>query len=191
MCDSWNELSRKRDTDMAGAVLRRSTLRVAIPALGIVFCSMALAAQTARVQRDIAKHEANYRSKTNPVDRAKAVVKLGRAEYAAARQSQDAGNVRGAFEFLAKYNEQAITAHDALEKMGVDPEKHSNGFRQLEISVRESLRELREMMGRVPLEQRESFVALEKDLDVLNQKLILELFPRQPGHKFEDEKKRP
>lgn len=174
---------------MARAVLRRSALRIAIPALGIVFCSMALAAQTARVQQDIAKYEANYESKRNPVDRAKAVVKLGRAEYAAARQSQDTGNVRGAFEFLAKYNEQAITAHDALEKMGVDPEKHSNGFRQLEISVRESLRELREIMARVPLEQRESFAALEKDLDALNQKLILELFPRQPGHKFEDEKK--
>ena len=157
----------------------------------IVVCTMALppAAQTARVQKEIAKYEANYESKTKPVDRAKAVVKLGRAEYVAASQSLDAGNVRGAFEFLAKYNEQAITAHDALEKMDVDPEKHSNGFRQLQISVRESLRELREIMGRVPLEQRESFVALEKDLDALNQKLILELFPRQPGHKFEDEKK--
>ncbi|MGH9730302.1 MAG: hypothetical protein ACRD4A_01280 [Candidatus Acidiferrales bacterium] len=174
---------------MAGVVLRTNSLRVVIPALGIVFCSVALAAQTARVQKDIAKYEANYESKTKPVDRAKAVVKLGHAEYVGASQSLDAGNVRGAFDFLAKYNEQAITAHDALEKMGVDPEKHSNGFRQLEISVRESLRELREIMGRVPLEQRESFAALEKDLDALNQKLILELFPRQPGHKSEDEKK--
>lgn len=164
-------------------------MRIAIPALGTLLCSMALAAQTARVQKDIAKHEANYESKTNPVDRAKAVVKLGRAEYVAASQSLDAGNVREAFEFLAKYNEQAITAHEALEKMGVDAEKHSNGFRQLEISVRESLRELREIMGRVPLEQRDSFATLEKDLDTLNRKLILELFPRQPGHKFEDEKK--
>lgn len=174
---------------MAGAVLRTNALRIALPALGVIFYSMAPAAQTARVQKDIAKYEANYESKTKPVDRAKAVVKLGRAEYVAASQSLDAGNVRGAFEFLAKYNEQAITTHDALEKLGVDPEKHSNGFRQLEISVRESLRELREIMGRVPLEQRESFSALEKDLDTLNQKLILELFPRQPGHKFEDEKK--
>ncbi len=174
---------------MAGAVLRRSLSRIAIPTMGILLGSMALAAQTARVQKGIAKYEANYESKTNPVDRAKAVVKLGHAEYVAASQSLDAGNVREAFEFLAKYNEQAIAAHDALEKMDVDPEKHSNGFRQLQISVRESLRELREIMARVPLEQRESFVALEKDLDALNQKLILELFPRQPGHKFEDEKK--
>lgn len=176
---------------MAGALPRRSALRVAIPALGVLLCGFMPAAQTARVQQHIAKYEANYKSKTKPVDRAKAVVKLGRAEYVAASQSLDAGNVRGAFEFLAKYNEQAITAHDALETMGVDPEKHSNGFRQLEISVRESLRELREIMGRVPLEQRESFAALDKDLDALNRKLILELFPRQPGHEIQDEKKHP
>ncbi|MGB7022835.1 MAG: hypothetical protein WBD73_03480 [Candidatus Acidiferrales bacterium] len=176
---------------MLGAALRTVALKIAIPTLGILLCSTALAAQTTRVQKDIAKYQANYESKTKPEDRAKAVVKLGRAEYVAAEQSLGAGNVRGAFEFLAKYNEQAIAAHDALDKMGVDPEKHSNGFRQLQISVRESLRELREIMGRVPLEQRDSFAALEKDLDTLNQKLILELFPRQPGHKFKDEKKHP
>ena len=89
---------------MAGAALRTSSLRIAISALGIAFCSAALAAQTARVQKDIAKYEANYERKTKPVDRAKAVVKLGRAEYVGASESLDAGNVRGAFDFLAKYN---------------------------------------------------------------------------------------
>ncbi|HKV27876.1 MAG TPA: hypothetical protein VJN90_06350, partial [Candidatus Acidoferrales bacterium] len=149
----------------------------------------ALAMQTLRVQNDIAKDKAKYERETNPIGRAKALTKLGRAEYLAARQSLDAGNIRAAFEFLTNYNEQAITAHDALEKMGVDPEKHSNGFRQLQISVRERLRELREITSSVPFQQRQSFEALEKDLDALDQKLILELFPRQPGHKFDDEKK--
>ncbi|HVA18103.1 MAG TPA: hypothetical protein VMV59_10385 [Candidatus Dormibacteraeota bacterium] len=174
---------------MAGAVLRMSALRIALPTLGMLFFSMPLTAQTARVQKEIAKDKANYERQTKPVGRAKAVVKLGRAEYLAARQSLDAGNIRSAFEFLADYNEQAIAAHDALEKLDVDPEKHSNGFRQLQISVRESLRQLREIIGRVPLEQQESFQKLEEDLDALNQKLILELFPRQPGHKVQDQKK--
>ncbi len=164
-------------------------LRIAISCAGALLCCMTQAAQTARVQKDIAKYEANYASKTKPVDRAKVVVKLGRAEYLAARQALDAENVSAAFEFLKKYNQQAITTHEALETMAVDPEKHSNGFRQLQISVRESLLQLREITSRVPFEQRQSFDALEHDLDALNRKLILELFPRQPGHKFKDEKK--
>ena len=72
---------------MAGAALRTSALRIAVPALGVIFCSMAPAAQTARVQKDIAKYEANYERKTKPVDRAKAVVKLGHAEYEIGRAS--------------------------------------------------------------------------------------------------------
>ncbi|MGH9864723.1 MAG: hypothetical protein ACRD4H_04840 [Candidatus Acidiferrales bacterium] len=171
---------------MTGATLRASLLGIAL-----FGAALPLAAQTARVQEDIAKDKAKYERETNPVGRAKAVTKLGRAEYLAARQSLEEGNLRAAFEFLSNYNEQAVSAHDALAKTGVDPEKHSNGFRQLQISVRESLRELREITGRIPFQQRQSFDALEKDLDALDQKLILELFPRQPGHKFEDEKKHP
>lgn len=152
--------------------------------------ALPVAAQTAKIQKDIAKDEAKYERETKPVSRAKEVVKLGRAEYKAARQCVDGGNVSGALQFLKNYNEQAIVAHDALDKTGVDAEKHSNGFRQLEISVRESLRELRDITGRVPFDQSQPFRALEKDLDALNQKLILELFPRQPGRKADDRKKK-
>jgi len=153
--------------------------------------SMALpmAAQTAKVRKTIAKDEAKYEREKKPVGRAKEAVKLGRVEYKAARQCVDAGNVSGALQFLKDYNQQAIAAHDALEKTGVDAEKHSNGFRQLQISTRESLRQLRDIAGRVPFEQSQPFRALEKNLDALNQKLILELFPRQPGHKISEEKK--
>ncbi|HVB07351.1 MAG TPA: hypothetical protein VNF00_00270 [Candidatus Acidoferrales bacterium] len=156
-------------------------------ALGL---ALPLAAQTPKVRKTIAKDEAKYERETKPVSRAKEVVKLGRAEYKAARQCVDAGNISGALQFLANYNDQANAAHDALDKMGLDAEKHSNGFRQLQISTRESLRQLRDIAGRVPFEQSQPFRALEKNLDALNQKLILELFPRQPGHKIEDEKKK-
>ncbi|MGC1289694.1 MAG: hypothetical protein WA855_00305, partial [Candidatus Acidiferrales bacterium] len=65
----------------------------------------------------------------------------------------------------------------------VDAEKHSNGFRQLQISVRERERELRELMSRVEFDRRQPFEDLEKALDVLNQKLIQELFPNLPANK--------
>ncbi|HVA72307.1 MAG TPA: hypothetical protein VNF02_04275 [Candidatus Limnocylindrales bacterium] len=168
---------------------------------GVLFAGIALAiaagsavpaiAQTARARKSVAKFQAQFAREKKPVGQAKAVVKLGRAEYVAAWQCVTAGNFSGALEFVKDYNEHAIAAHDALDKTGVNAEKHSNGFRQLQISVRESLRQLREIAGRVPFEQRQPFQTLEKNLNALNQTLILELFPQQPGEKRHDKESKP
>jgi uncharacterized coiled-coil DUF342 family protein len=93
--------------------------------------------------------------------------------------------------YLRDYNEQANAAHDELAKSVADPEKHSNGFRQLQISVRERAQELKDITGRVAFDQRRPFEELQKALDALNQKLILELFPNQPNHKKKRDQKSP
>ncbi|MFZ0335179.1 MAG: hypothetical protein WAN10_18885 [Candidatus Acidiferrales bacterium] len=145
--------------------------------------AMAAPAQTWKVQNDLAHDKYKYDHADNAVDGAKALVKLGREEYLAARQAIDDGKTDAAFQFLSDYNNQAVATHEALLKTAVDAEKHSNGFRQLQISVRERERELRELMSRVEFDRRQPFEDLEKALDVLNQKLIQELFPNLPANK--------
>lgn len=140
-----------------------------------------------RIQNDLAKDKLRYEQAESPVDRAKALGKLGHEEYVAARQAIETGKTDEALQYLKDYNEQATSAHDELVKITNDPEKHSNGFRQLQISVRERERELRDLVSRVGFEQRQPFESLQKSLDALNQKLILELFPRQPKNKRHDE----
>ncbi|HEV2305514.1 MAG TPA: hypothetical protein VGR93_08345 [Candidatus Acidoferrales bacterium] len=147
--------------------------------------------QNARVLRDIAKEKAKYENADSPVKRAKSVPKLGREEYIAARQALRDGDQNAALQYLRDYNEQASAAHDELEKSVADPEKHSNGFRQLQISVRERARELKDITSRVAFDQRKPFEELQKALDALNQKLILELFPNQPNHKKQPDQKNP
>ena len=144
-------------------------------------------AQSSKTLRNLAKAEEKYDKADSPVDRAKAVKKLGDEEYKAAREALKEGNQKAALQYLQDYNQQASRAHEELEKMGVDPEKHSNGFRQLQISVRERARELKDLMGRVAYDQRKPFEDLEKGLDELSQKLILELFPGHSKHN-KDEK---
>ena len=155
----------------------------AILASACMFGLLLAPPQSVRVQNDIAKDKLKYESADNAVARAKAIGKLGHEEYVAARKAIDAGRIEEALQLLKDYNDQTSETHDSLVKTGVDAEKHSNGFRQLQISVRERLRELRELTTRVAFEQRQPFEVLEKNLDALNQKLILELFPRQPGGK--------
>lgn len=161
---------------------------VALARMCVLGLLLGAPAQSTRVQQNIAKDKLKYEHADNPVERAKASSKLGHEEYVAARQAIDAGKMDDAFQLLKSYRDQATSAHEALVKTGVDPEKHSNGFRQLQISVRERVRELKELADRVPFQQREPFIALQKELDELDQKLILELFPRQPGNKHRSAK---
>lgn len=137
-------------------------------------------AQSKRVEKDLAQDKIKYERADNPVDRAKAFVKLGHEEYVAARRALDGGNTDEALQFLSDYDEQATDTHEALLKTGVDPEKHSNGFRQLQISLRERDRDLRDLIGRVTFGQRAPFEKIEGAMDRLNQKLMEELFPHRP-----------
>jgi hypothetical protein len=140
-------------------------------------------AQSQRVQKDLAQDKVKYETANNPVDRAKAFVKLGHEEYVAARRALDSGNTDEALQFLTDYSDQATETHDALLKSDVDPEKHSNGFRQLQISIRERERDLRDLMGRVAFDQRGPFEKLDKAMNGLNQRLMQELFPNRPPNK--------
>lgn len=148
-------------------------------------------AQNARVQNDLAKGKLNYDHAADPIARAKALEKLSHEEYVAARQALNDGKLDEALQFLKDYNNQATETHDALIKTGTDPVKHSNGFRQLQISVRERERDLRELINRVGFAQRQPFDDLGNALDELNQKLILELFPRRAPNKQSKEKGNP
>jgi hypothetical protein len=163
--------------------------------LSLAFASAAAFQQksqpAARIQKDLAIAKAHYESETDSVRRAKTLGKLGRAEIQAAREAADAGNFDAALQFLKDYSDQAHAGQDELVKTGVNAEKHSSGFRQLQISVRESVRAIREIAGQIPFAQRQPFDALRQDLETLDQKLILELFPRQPGHGSEKEKREP
>lgn len=144
---------------------------------------LAAPAQNTRTQTDLTKDKTNYDHAEGPIARAKAIEKLGHEEYAAARQALNAGKIAEALQFLKDYNKQAAETHDALVKAGVDPVKHSNGFRQLQISVRERERDLRELINRIGFAQRQPFDELGDSLDSLNQKLIIELFPRRAPNK--------
>ena len=140
-----------------------------------------------KVQKELAKSKAHYDGQNDPVGRAKALANLGRAEIRAAREMADAGNYTAALEYVKDYGDQARAAHDALVKTGVNAESHSAGFRQLQISVRENIRAIPDIAGEVPFAQRQPLEAQLQELENLNQQLILELFPRQPGHKAERE----
>lgn len=122
-----------------------------------------------------------YSREPDPVHKAKLLPKLGDAEFLAVQKQLDDGNLAEALAAVREYRDQAQFCVTALDAKEPDPEKHSAGYKQLQISLRESLRRLDNMMAGLTGDDQKPFRALRNDLDQMDRHVIKELFPRQPS----------
>ncbi len=132
-------------------------------------------------QGNLERLETQFNHETSPVKKAKKLVKLGQAELVAIHNAIEQKNPALAASLAERYRDQVIAAHQALLSTGVNAEKHPEGFKQLQVSLRENLFKLRDLVPLLPLEQRAPFAAVDRDLASVNQQLLLELFPQSPS----------
>jgi hypothetical protein len=124
---------------------------------------------------------ARFDKESDPVHKAKLMVPLGTAEFDQIDKQILEQNVNGALDELRAYEGQASSCEKALDARGVDPEKHPAGYKELEISVREALRRLNNVMVSLAEDDQKPFREIRKQLDDLNSDLVKELFPKKPG----------
>ena len=142
----------------------------------------------AQAEDRIAVLLSQFTQETDPVRKAKALPKLGDAQFELMRKETAAGNYAQALHIAQEYRDEVRTATTALKSSGVDAERHPNGFKQVQIHLRKSLREIDQAILAAAEEQREGLEAVHKDLVSLEKELIDMLFPRQPGKNPEKDK---
>ena len=135
----------------------------------------------ARAQDRVAELQAQFNRETDPVRKAKILPKLGDAQFDQLRRQTDAGDYVQAVRILGDYRNEVKTAETALKATGVDAERKPAGFKQLEIHLRKSLRELDQTILVLPDDQRPPFQDIRQELASIEKELIDRLFPRQPG----------
>ena len=135
-----------------------------------------------------AEFRARFAREPDPIHRAKLMPQLGDAEFQDIQRQISGGELSEALEGFKEYREQVQRCQKDLDATGVDVEKHPNGFKQLQISLRQSLRRLDEALVGLPSDEQQPFLNVRKDLDRINRHLIRELFPRQPGAEEEPQK---
>ncbi len=145
-------------------------------------CLLALVAQPAAQDR-LAHLQAQFERESDLVHKAKTLSKLQEAEFDAARREANAGRIEQALRLVEQYRDALRSVHAALVGTGINAEKKPAGFKQLEISVRESIRELNDISLALSLDQRSPFDAVRSELEEIQGQLLKELFPRQPGKK--------
>jgi hypothetical protein len=112
--------------------------------------------------------------------RAQMMPKLGEAEFDELTRDMDAGKLPEALTVLKEYRDEIGMCEKGLDARNIDAERHPKGYKQLEISLRESLRRLNGLLVNLSGDDQQPFVEVRNDLDDLNRHLIRELFPNQP-----------
>ena len=133
----------------------------------------------AGAQDALLKMRAEYAAESNPVDKAKILAKLGSRELAAVRAHLNEGDEEEALVVLEQYRDAVRDTAHALSALGINASRRPSGFRELQISLRVSIRRLDDLILSLQLDSRPLFRAVRSDLETVENSLIDALFPVQ------------
>ncbi len=136
-----------------------------------------------KLEKKVQQLERKYQDQKKPVDRAKAFAKLLPRAIEEATIEIQRGAVDRGVERIEKLRAEAHKVHDALVVAVENPVRHSNGFVQLQVALRESVRDLRDTLDIVPYQRRNAVAAARADFQQINNELLQELFPPPPPPK--------
>jgi hypothetical protein len=143
----------------------------------------ALASPALAAADQLAELQAHFDHENNSVRKAKLLEKLGDAQFDATRHASQAQDFQSVDLILEKYRDNARAAMQALKHDHPDPERHTNGFKQLQMHVHRSLRELDEALIVSPPEYKPPLELVRRDLQLMDDELLNLLFPRRPLNK--------
>jgi len=122
-----------------------------------------------------------FEKETDPVRKAHLVGQLADAEFRNMHEKIDAGDLAAAAGIAGRVRDEAVASKKSLDARVHDPEAHPDGYKQLEISVRESIRRLDDIMVSLAKDEQAPLAEVRKDLDELDRQMIHQLFPKRPA----------
>ena len=121
-----------------------------------------------------------YQQETDPVRKARALAKLGDDQIALARKQLKDGEDVASLQTLEQYRDEVQQTAAGLKATSVDAEKKPAGFKELQISLREIVRRIDDLILTLPVDKRPFFREVRSDLAKTQNDLIGALFPRRP-----------
>jgi hypothetical protein len=149
----------------------------------LIFAALLPVCITRGVTEDINALQARFDRESNSVRKAKLLEKLGDAQLEITRRASRANDYKTIGFVMEKYRDNARASVDALKKDRRDAEHHTSGYKQLQIHVHKSLRELDEVLVLAPDEYRPPLELVRGDLASMDNELLELLFPRHPNEK--------
>ncbi len=148
--------------------------------VGWAVLTIVLVSSSAVAQDRVPELRARFQKEADPVRKAKMVPRLADAEFSEVQNQIAAGNLTDAAAIASEVRDEAHAAQEALDGKKRDPEQHPDGYRQLQISVRESVRRLDDILIGQAADDQKPFQEIRDDLDKMDRQLIHQLFPKGP-----------
>jgi hypothetical protein len=152
-------------------------VKIRMAVIAALFFPVMIAAQV-RLEDDLAR----YQHETDPVRKARILAKMGDTQVEFARKELKEGHDEASLHTLEQYRNEVHETVAALNGMGVDPERKPAGFKELQISLRETVRRVDDLIFTLDVDKRPFFRVVRNDLFADHNTLIDELFPRKPDH---------
>ena len=134
-----------------------------------------------RTQDRLAGLLAQYQHETDPVRKARELSKFGDDQIGEAKKLLGSGDDVASLHTIEQYRDEVRETVTALEAVIPDPEKKPAGFKELQISLRETVRHIDDLILTLPLDKRPFFRDVRNDLVKTQNELIDALFPRRPN----------
>jgi hypothetical protein len=150
-------------------------VRIRIAIISTLALCVPLGAQD-RFAQDLAR----YQNETDPVRRARELAKLGDEQVDLAKRQLKAGDEVASLQTLEQYRDEVRATVAALNGMSADAERKPAGFKELQISLRETIRRIDDLILTLEVDKRPFFRAVRNDLFMDQNELIDKLFPRKP-----------
>jgi hypothetical protein len=141
---------------------------------------VALVAGALGAQDRTAELRSRFEKETDPVRKAHLVGQLADAEFRDMHEKIDAGDLAAAGEIAGRVRDEAEASKKSLDATKRNVEAHPDGYKQLEIAVRESIRRLDDTMVSLAKDDQKPLADVRKDLDELDRQMIHQLFPKRP-----------
>ncbi len=122
---------------------------------------------------------ARIQREQNPVKKAKYQIRLGRLKLRQANQAYDAGNFEDAQKLLAGYLAEMKEAWTTLQKSGRQAVRQPQGFKELDIALREDGRSLTDLAHRVSFQDRDPITKTSKETEEIRNEVLKALFPSE------------
>ncbi len=159
--------------------------------IGLAVLVMILAGSCARARETEAQLLQRIQSESNPVKKAKDEIKLAQLKLAQAQTAYSQGHVDAGATLVGALVEALKSSWKFLQESGRRASQQPDGFRELDIALRENVRTLQDLGRTVSYFDRAPLTNAEQQLDQEREEVLHELFPAEKSHGADNSPKTP